>query len=393
MRDFEFDVVIIGGFGHVGLPLGITLADAGFTVGLYDIDASKCRVIEAGKMPFTEYGAEPILKRVIGDTLFVSPDIDCVSRARVIIITIGTPIDEYLSPRTAPLFVLADSLLPHLSADQCVVLRSTVYPGTSRRLQAHFTQKGSPAHLAYCPERIVQGHAIEELRKLPQIVSGFSEKALQMSRELFTSLGVEIIETEPEEAEMVKLFLNAWRYIQFAASNQFFVVAKERGLDYSRILHAMKHHYDRARDLPGPGFAAGPCLLKDTMQLAAANRNQFLLGHAAMMINEGLPAFLLHSLQAEGVVLAGKTVGILGMAFKANIDDARESLSYKLRKLLAFHGAQVLCSDEFIRDPAFVSKEDLTRADLVIVGVPHDAYRGLHVPPGTRVVDLWGVLS
>lgn len=386
----EFDVLIVGGFGHVGLPLGIVLADKGLQVLLFDINEKVRPLIEAGTMPFIEYDADPLLKKVIGKNLHVTNDIADVSRATNIIITIGTPVDEYLSPKTKSLFDLMDTFLPHLSDDQCVVLRSTVFPGTSAYLAEHCKKKGKEIHLAYCPERIVQGYAIRELTKLPQVVSGSTPRAMEMATALFSVLGVETVEVALEEAELTKLFLNAWRYIQFAAGNQFYMMAHDMGVDYSKVYKAMTHNYPRGKDLPRPGFAAGPCLLKDTMQLAAANRNQFLLGHAAMMANEGLPAFVVESI---GTPLHGKKVGVLGMAFKADIDDTRDSLSYKLLKILRFHGAEVLCSDEFVSDPSFVSKEELLKqCDIVVVGVPHTAYKTLAVPPSCKAVDIWGVL-
>lgn len=388
------DVCIIGGFGHVGLPLGISLADAGLSVCLYDLNTALRPTIEKGTMPFIEYGAEEILPRVIGKTLHCSGDIADIARAKTVIITIGTPVDEYLSPKTRVLFELADTLIPHLSAGQCLLLRSTVCPGATRAFAEYLHAHGAKVHVGNCPERIAQGYAIREIRELPQIISGCSTEAVAAARSIFGALNVDVIEVDVEEAELCKLFLNAWRYIQFAAGNQFYMIAKERGLDYDMMYHAMTHRYPRASTLPKPGFAAGPCLLKDTMQLAASRQNQFPLGHAAMMINEGLPSFLVEALLREGVTLRGARIGILGMTFKADIDDTRDSLSYKLRKILQFHGAEVLCSDEYVRDPSFVKKEELLkRCDILFVGVPHGAYRNLRIPASLRVVDLWGVLT
>lgn len=390
----HFDVLIVGGFGHVGLPLGIALADAGMQVALYDIDASKKETILAGTMPFMEDGAEPILKRVIGKSLHIVDDISAVSQSDTIIVTIGTPVDEYLGPKIQPLFRLFDSIADHLVQGQCIVLRSTVFPGTTDALHQRLHDQGKGVHLAYCPERIVQGKAIKELSQLPQIVSGCTDDAIARSGALFERLGVEVIPVETQEAEHAKLFLNAWRYIQFAVGNQFYMMAQERGLDYDRIYYAMTHHYDRGKSLPTPGFAAGPCLLKDTMQLAASSRYHFTIGNAAMTVNEGLPGFMINQLLQKGVSLEGKTVGILGMAFKKDIDDIRDSLSYKLRKMLAFHGSHVLCSDEYVKDDSFVSKEEvLEKCDVVFVAVPHTAYESLSWPANTVVMDLWGVTS
>jgi len=389
-----YDVIIIGGFGHVGLPLGIVLADVGLKVGLYDIDTSRRAAIEAGRMPFIEHDAEPVLKRVFGRSLHIVNSLSEVNRAEIVLITVGTPVDEYLNPKLRPMLDLAEQLSPHLRPGHCIILRSTVYPGTSHRLKEFFKARDLDIHLAYCPERIVQGYAIRELRKLPQIISGFTDEALRRADGLFRRLGVETVTVTVQEAELAKLFSNAWRYIQFAITNQFYMVATEKGADYERIYQAMTQNYERGQDFPRPGFAAGPCLLKDTLQLTAFCGNHFQLGHAAMMVNEGLPGFLVDHLRNDlKLDLTNLRVGILGMAFKADIDDIRDSLSYKLAKILQFQGAEVSCSDEFVNNPSFVTKEELAvMCPVLIVGVPHSAYRELVVPAETVLVDLWGVV-
>jgi len=393
--DLRYDVIIVGGFGHVGLPLGITLADGGFQVALYDIDQRKRPIIEAGHMPFLEHDAEPILKRVIGKTLHVVTNVSEVAQADVLLITVGTPIDEYLNPKLRPILNLAEQFSGYLRPGHCVILRSTVFPGTTNTLNEFLKQRGLHVHVAYCPERIVQGYAIRELRTLPQVISGFTEPAIECAERIFRRLGVETIVVSVQEAELVRLFTNAWRYIQFAIANQFYTLALEQGVDFERIYLAMTHNYKRGQDMPRPGFAAGPCLLKDTLQLAAFYENQFQLGHAAMMINEGLPNFIVKHLKTRlKLNLRGTRVGILGMAFKADSDDIRDSLSYKLAKILKFHGAQVICSDEYVKDPTFVTKEELIAAcPVVVVGVPHTAYRDLAIPAETHFVDLWGVVQ
>ncbi len=192
---------------------------------------------------------------------------------------------------------------------------------------------------------------------------------------------------EPEEAELTKLFLNSWRYIQFAAANEFYGITESRGLNYDRIRHAMTWRYPRGETLPKPGFAAGPCLLKDTMQLAAAVPDGFLLGQAARLVNEGLPEVIIAKLGDVN----GKTVAILGMAFKANIDDTRDSLSFKLKKLLEFAGARVVCSDEHATGDGWMAMGDaIGCADAIVIGTPHDRYGSLRIA-GKTVVDIWGV--
>jgi UDP-N-acetyl-D-mannosaminuronic acid dehydrogenase len=302
-------------------------------------------------------------------------------------------VDEYLNPKLRALLDLFAKLHPYLNNQQTVIIRSTVYPRTcSQILQLLDKMGGGPWHIAYCPERIVQGYAVKELKTLPQLVAGLTERALHDATELFSIITPKVIPVTIGEAELSKLFSNAWRYIQFAAANQFYMIAHDFGVDFNKVRQAMVEGYGRAADLPTAGFAAGPCLLKDTMQLFAFNNNNFPLGQAAMNVNEGLPGFIVEHLRQK-YDLSHTKVGILGMAFKADIDDIRDSLSYKLGKILRFYGANVLYSDEFAQDPTFISKEELVASsDIVIVGVLHSAYKQLYIPQGVDVVDLWNVI-
>ena len=388
------DIVIIGGAGHVGLPLGLAFADKGKKVLLYDINEPAIATIRRGEMPFMEYDAEPILKRVIGKTLTLTSDAKDIAGATHVIVAIGTPVDEYQNPKLRALLDLFDTLRPNLRPEQTIIIRSTVYPRTNARVKELLEGDGRTWKVAYAPERIAQGYAIRELRELPQLVAGTSPDARDEAVQLFTAIAPSVIPVTIEEAELAKLFSNAWRYIQFAVANQFYMMSTDLGVDYDAVRKAMVEGYGRAAGLPGAGFAAGPCLLKDTLQLAAFNStNQFPLGQAAMHVNEGLPAFLVEQLRRKHD-LSRTRVGILGMAFKADIDDTRDSLSYKLGKILRFHGAAVSYSDEFAKDPTFVSKEELVRnVDVVIVGVPHAAYRDLEVPTRVEVLDPWNVIA
>ena len=329
------------------------------------------------------------------------PDVDCeLDRETPFQLVCATILsaqctDERVNMVTPELFrryptpeTMAKAPLPALEK----IIRSTVFPRTCRHVLRTLAEDGGTWHVAYCPERIAQGHAVRELTELPQIVAGCSAEAVTRATALFALIAPQIVHLEIEEAELAKLFTNAWRYIQFAAANQFYMIAESIGVDFNRVRQAMVDGYGRAASLPSAGFAAGPCLLKDTMQLAAFNVSGFSLGQAAMGINEGLPSFLVDSLKRRHR-LDQTRVGILGMTFKADIDDIRDSLSYKLGKVLRFHGADVYYSDEFARDPTFITKEQLVeRSDVVIVGVPHSAYRLLAVPAHVEVVDLWGVL-
>jgi UDP-N-acetyl-D-mannosaminuronic acid dehydrogenase len=275
---------------------------------------------------------------------------------------------------------------------QLLVLRSTVYPGVTAMVTTRMKELGKAVDVVFCPERIAEGYALRELSSLPQIVSGRDPRALERAGALFRLLTPEIVELLPEEAELAKLYTNAWRYIKFAAANQFFMIANDFGLDFERIRHAVTYQYPRAADMPGPGFAAGPCLFKDTMQITAFNENRFTLGHASVMINEGLPLYVISQVERR-FDLSEMTVGILGMAFKGGSDDTRSSLSYKLKRLLAIKAREVLCTDPHVTtDPHLVPlQEVIDRAELLIVATPHPEYRDLHVE--VPVVDLFNVLG
>lgn len=375
----------------MGLPLGILLATHGASdVTLLDIDANKVAAVSNGQMPFMEAGAEPLLQKIIGERLRATLDPSCLRSADVVITVVGTPVDEHLNPTVAELYQNIDTLLEQMGDDVLLVLRSTVYPGVTKLVYERIRTRGRKIHVAFCPERIAEGKALEELLTLPQIVAAFEREAQARARELFLRITPSIIELTPLEAELAKLFTNSWRYMNFAVSNQFYMLAETYGLDFYRIHHAVIQEYPRMRSFARAGFAAGPCLLKDTLQLAAFSGNQFFMGHAAMLINEGLPNFILSQLRGKN--LAERRVAILGMAFKADSDDRRDSLSYKLKKLLQVEAREVLCADPYVRDASLIPTEEaIRRADIIVVGAPHSVYRDLRIPANKIVVDVWGL--
>lgn len=385
------DVVIIGGCGHVGLPLGLAFADRGLNVVLYDINPDAVDAVNAGRLPFAEPDALEILRVVqAAGRLHASTDPATVREAASVIVVIGTPIDDHLNPDLGAVQQAIGDVATHLVDGQLLVLRSTVYPGVTAMVEHLLAGLQLDVDVAFCPERIAEGQAMRELYELPQIVASRSDRALERATKLFRNLAHEIVYLEPEEAELAKLFTNTWRYIKFATANQLFMMANDFGLDYERIRAAVTYHYPRASDLPGAGFAAGPCLFKDTMQLAAFNNNNFHLGQASVMINEGLPLYLVARVE-QSFDLSSMTVGILGMAFKAESDDIRSSLSYKLKRILRFKAARVLTHDPYVTvDPDLVVLDEiLTQADLLIIATPHSVYRDFETTK--PVIDIWNL--
>lgn len=387
------DLVVIGGCGHVGLPLAIAFADRGAQVAVYDVNETAVRIVNDGRMPFGEPGAAEALARMVAaGRLTASADPAVISRAEHVIMVIGTPVDEHLNPDQGAIRKALGGFCEHLRAGQILILRSTVYPGVTAQVEKMMAGLGIDVDVAFCPERIAEGKAMAELAELPQIVASRTPRGVARASALFGRLTDRLVVLSPEEAELAKLFTNVWRYIKFATANQLYMMANDQGLDFERIRQGLIADYPRAADMPAAGFAAGPCLLKDTMQLAAYNQNNFPLGHSAMAVNEGLPLYVVHRLE-QHCDLASMTVGILGMAFKGGSDDTRSSLSYKLKRLLAFKAAKVLCTDPYVTtDPDLQPLEVvLAQSDLLVVGAPHPEYRDLKTQ--LPVADVWDVLG
>jgi UDP-N-acetyl-D-mannosaminuronic acid dehydrogenase len=385
-------VGVVGGCGHVGLPLAVALAPH-HRVFVYDVDAAAVERVRHGEVPFRDEGLEEELARALALGLQVKSSPEDLPDCDYIVVIIGTPVDKHLNPDFTGIDHVLGQLEEVFRKGQTLILRSTIYPGTTERTYKSLKKKNLGLEVAFCPERVAEGLALREIRSLPQIISGFSPRAVAAARALFEPLGVEILEVAPLEAELAKLFTNVYRYITFSVANQFFMLASEANVDFYRILKVMKHNYPRAAALPSAGLTAGPCLFKDTMQMSSFNNNRFFLGHAAMLVNEGLPQFIVNRMKQRWPDLSEKTVGILGMAFKAESDDARESLSYKLKKILSLNARSVLTCDPYVKDSTLLPEaEVLQRSDLFVIAAPHVRYKALDYR-NKSVVDIWNHLG
>lgn len=384
-------IAVIGGCGHVGLPLGIKLTLAGARTVLIDVDAKAVSTVNSGKLPFLERGGEEQLASALALGLRATEDLGASQTCETLVFAIGTPIDEHLNPKISEVLDVFDRYMPFLQQNTLVVMRSTLFPGTMDHLYRRLRLKRQDVRLAFCPERVAQGHALDEIDSLPQIVSAFDDESFDSSYAIFSALAPEIVRLEPLEAEMAKLMANSWRYLEFAIANQFYMIAESSGISFDRIYKAIRYRYPRAQGYKSPGFAAGPCLFKDTMQLASYYDHRFSMGHAAMLVNEGLADFVIK--KALGMLegsLWGRTVGLLGLTFKADSDDVRDSLSYKLKKGFEFQGARVLSHDPYI--PGSHSLDELrSESEAIVVCAPHSQFRGLSFEQ--PVIDVWAFLK
>ena len=381
-------ICIIGGCGHVGIPLGLAFASKKLDVSLLDVNPKAVKAINAAKLPFKEAGAEVLLRSHIGKNLRATTDASIVAKQDVVVFVTGTPVDEHLNPKIHDVLKVVSAYLPLLNRKQLVILRSTIFPGVTRIVEDVLKEQLGHIRLAFCPERIVQGKGIEEIFNLPQLVSGVDKASENAAAKLFGLIAPKIIRLTIAEAELAKLMTNAWRYLEFAIANQFYMMVEKQGLDFYRIFKAMQCDYPRAQHYARAGLAAGPCLFKDTMQLSAFHNNEFFLGHSAMLVNEGLPNFLVTQLESKMGTLRGKRIGVLGLAFKPDNDDTRESLSFKIIKCLETKMAIVLKSDEFVSG-TLPLKIFMKQCEGIILGVPHSAYKALK--PKVPYVDCWDV--
>ena len=383
------NISIVGGAGRAGLPLSLIMASKGLNVFVIDKDIEKINLLNKGKIPFLEKGSLKLLKKFNKNIIFTDK-YDYISKSQIIILTTGTPIDEHLNPDIKLVTNLINNLVPYFKDNQTLILRSTLFPGTTAKICKILKSKKLRMQTCFCPERISQGNGVDELSNLPQIISGNTKKAVNISRKLFSRFTKEIYELSFEEAEITKLFSNAWRYIKFSIANQFYSICIEKNMDFQKIRNVMMKNYPRAQDFPNSGFSAGPCLFKDTMQLASYSRDNFSLGHASMIINETLPNLLVNKLKMQKKI-SNTNIGILGMAFKPNNDDSRESLAFKMKKILEHEESNVLCSDLFIRDRLFVTpKELLKKCNIIFIGCPHSEYKKLKFQSRHIIIDCWG---
>ena len=390
--NFAHDVVIIGGCGDVGLPLAIALADRGASVAIYDTSEPAVAAVNSAVLPFTVPGARLPLQRAIATgRLAASADPVMTGTAEHVIVVIPGPGDEPAGLGPSSIAGALSGCAAHLRDGQILILRSTVSPGATAAAEKMTADLGAHMDVAYCPEPAAEGQAMTGLFELPQIVGSRTARGHARASALFSLLAPALVPMSPEEAELAKLFSSAWRYIRFAAANQLFIIANDRGLDFERIRRGLMHGYPFAGALPRAGFAAGPCLLKDTVGLVEASTG-FTLGQAAVGVNEGLPGYLVRGLE-ERFELRSMTVGILGMAFKGGSDDTRASLAYRLKQILLDKARRVVCTDPLVgSDPELLPLAAVLAApDVLVIAAPHPQYS--EIVTDKPVVDVWNVLG
>lgn len=390
----KINVAVIG-IGRVGLPLALVFAKAGYKVFGIDTNLEIITKLKKGQMPFREKGANKLLQQQLNTNFIPTADKAVTSKCHYIILTLGTPVDENMNPSLVQIESAIKAIKPYLKPKQTLILRSTVSPGTTNYVA---NLLGKNVYLAFCPERIAEGKAIEELYEIPQIIGGINKASSQKATELFKVLPIKCFQTDPISAELTKLFTNMYRYISFAIANEFMILADKHNRDIYEIVNLVNNHYKRG-GLALPGLTGGACLFKDGFFLI--NDIPFTdLISTSWKINESVPLFLIDCIRRR-MSLAGKKTVILGAAFKANIDDPRESLSFKVKKALEREGAKVVMHDPLITKYKSDLDDVLHNANLVFIATKHDYYlKNLSreriknkASKNCLICDVWNIFS
>jgi UDP-N-acetyl-D-mannosaminuronic acid dehydrogenase len=403
-RAFKHDVSVVG-LGRVGLPLALSFADRGLDVVGVDKDPARIASVDAGVMPFHEHGTQELLDRVREtNRLRLSERIEDAAEARHIVLTLGTPNLWHIEIDISDLRSVLDSLLPVLREGHSLVLRSTVAPGTTEFVAGYLEQQrgfevGRDVFVAHAPERIAENHFLEEIASLPHIVGGVDERSTDEVARLFEVFDSRIVKTTPVQAELAKIWTNIFRYANFALPNLLMMNCDQYGANVFEVIDLINRDYPRG-GIAMPGLTGGTCLRKDfAFSEERSSAPGMLL--AVSRVNESVPLFLVEGIKSRIGSLRGKKVAVLGLTFKRNSDDLRDSLSLKLIHLLERELAHVARHDPRAPVNTDSLEEALTGADAVVVATNHDEFGQPgaiatvleRAASGCLVVDPWNVFG
>jgi UDP-N-acetyl-D-mannosaminuronic acid dehydrogenase len=373
------DVSVIG-LGRVGLPLALCFADRGLRVHGVDKDPDRLLAVQGGSMPFEETGAQELLERVrASGRLTVSDSVPDAAQAEHIVITLGTPSFSHIEIDMRDIRAALDDLLPVLREGHSLILRSTIAPGTTDFVAGYLRKQrgfeiGEEMFVAHAPERIAAGRFLEEIDTLPCIVGGIGERSGDAVARLFSVFGAPVVQTTPVQAELAKIWTNILRYATFALPNLLMMDCEQHGANVFEVIDLINRDYPRG-GIASPGLTAGSCLRKDfTFSEERSNAPGMLL--AVSRVNESVPLFLVEGMKRRIGDLSGRKVAVLGLAFKRDTDDERDSLSHKLIRMLERELADVAVHDPRVSTPSQSFDDALAGADAVVVATNHSDFDG-----------------
>ncbi len=373
----DYDVSVIG-LGRVGLPLALSFAAKGLRVLGVDKDVARLETLRSGRMPFEEPGADERLQ-AFGSRMAFSERAADAAAASSIVLTVGTPTFSHIEIDVGEIRSVLDDLLPLLAPGHLVVLRSTVAPGTTEFVAGYLEKHrgfsvGDDVFVAHVPERIAAAKFFAEIETLPCIVGGVGEGSSARAAELFSVFDARIVETTPVQAELAKIWANILRYATFALPNLLMMDCERYDANVFDVIDLINRDYPRG-GIAFPGFTAGTCLRKDFAFSEERSQAPGML-LAVSRVNESVPSFLVDGVRRRvaGGSLREKKVAVLGLAFKRDVDDERDSLSHKLIRLLERELADVAVHDPMVPTPTQDFDSAVRDADVVVVATNHSAY-------------------
>ena len=393
------------GLGRVGLPLALSFADRGAHVLGVDHDRAVLEAIRAGRMPWNEAGTQELLDRVAATgRLQLAERAADAAAADDIVITIGTPSFDHFESDLRQVRAAVDDLMPLLRPGHSLILRSTIAPGTTEFVAGYVEKRrglkvGEDIFVAHAPERIAAGRFLEEISTLPCIIGGVGEASTERAASTFELFGAPIVKTTPVQAELAKIWTNILRYATFALPNLLMMDCERYDANVFEVIDLINHDYPRG-GIAMPGLTAGTCLRKDfVFSEERSNSPGMLL--AVSRVHEAVPLFLVEGIQRRLGSLSSRKVAVLGLTFKRNTDDERDSLSFKLIRLLERELADVAVCDPRAGTPTQPLADAVHDADVVIIATNHSDFE---TPEAVReivsgasedclLVDPWNALG
>ncbi len=376
MKVPKSDVSVVGGAGHIGLPLSCYIASKGHKVTIVDTNEDVLKNLKNDNLPFSEVNLEEYWKLAKNNNIELSNKTQSIENSDFIVITLGSSSEI----EDVKIFdSLLNDVLQNARPESKIILRSTINIETIETIESNelFIEKN--LKLAYCPERIAEGMSLEELPTMPQIIGVKNDEDFQIFHNFFDSINISSKKTTFRNAVFLKLFTNTYRYAEFSLVNEFYNIAKEQLIDFDDIVSLAKDNYPRLKNLPSKGFVGGPCLIKDTKTFIKEYDESNSLLSSIQNVND---KFFENIFNECLEMFENKTVIQLGLSFKPNSDDLRSSLSLRFYFYLIENGFKVYPVDKFVKSEEikfyeFGEVEDLT--NNILIATYHDYFKKLNL--------------
>jgi UDP-N-acetyl-D-mannosaminuronic acid dehydrogenase len=366
-------ISVIGGAGHIGLPFSCFMQNKGYKVTIVDTDTIALDIIKSGNTPFIEEGLESELIKAIDNGLEFDTSLNKSNDSDYLIITIGT------SSKKEDIILFREvinELSENSKKDSFFILRSTIDLESYEFVITHENIINKGIKVAYCPERIAEGKALEEIESLPQIIGVKNDSEYKIFSNFFNDLKIDTIKTSIEDSIFIKLFTNAYRYASFNLINEFSNIAIENGLDFETLYDVARSEYPRLENSPLTGMVGGPCLPKDfeTFQNSYGDNRNLLsqLSRSESLFLENVVANCKREFLDKKIIQ-------LGVSFKSNSDDLRTSSSLKLYNQLTDNGFEVFIVDPWIKPSVDLNVFEYNtikdKTENVLIATNHDIFK------------------